>query len=86
MTDLVQGSLFIWILRDTERMGELFDFDGTITGHAGWMVARDQPFYTSAWLVYFIQIYIILFYHFLFHNIYKVRGQASLGQHVRLPP
>ena len=40
-------------------MGELFDFDGTITGHAGWMVARDQPFYTSAWLVYFIQIYII---------------------------
>ena len=45
-------------------MGELFDFDGTITGHAGWMVARDQPFYTSAWLVYFIQIY-IFFYHFI---------------------
>ena len=33
---------------DTERMGNIFDYDGTITGHAGWTVVRDQPFYSSA--------------------------------------
>ena len=71
-------------------MGELFDFDGTITGHAGWMVARDQPFYTSAWFVDWTMTFSIsiikIFIVFMLHNIYKVRGQASLGQHVRLPP
>ena len=33
---------------DTERMGNIYDYDGTITGHPEWTVVRDQPFYSSA--------------------------------------
>lgn len=30
-------------------MGQIFDWDGTITGHAMATVVRDQAFYTSSW-------------------------------------
>ena len=29
-------------------MGQIFDWDGTITGKAGSTIVRDQPFYTSS--------------------------------------
>ena len=29
-------------------MGDIFDWDGTITGHPQWTVVRDQPFYSSS--------------------------------------
>ena len=32
----------------SERMGQIFDWDGTITGIPKSMVVRDQPFYTSS--------------------------------------
>ena len=35
--------------RSTERMGQIFDWDGTITSQAMSMIVRDQPFYTSSW-------------------------------------
>ena len=33
--------------RDTERMGQIFDWDGSITGMPKSTIVRDQPFYTS---------------------------------------
>ena len=36
------------IFSDTERMGQIFDWDGTITGKPRHFVVRDQPFYTSS--------------------------------------
>ena len=35
-------------LRSKERMGEVFDWDGTITGTPMTTVVRDQPFYASS--------------------------------------
>ena len=32
----------------SERMGQIFDWDGTITGIPKSMVVRNQPFYTSS--------------------------------------
>ena len=37
-----------FLSRDTERMGDIFDWDGTITGRPQWTVVRDQPFYSSS--------------------------------------
>ena len=36
------------ISRGTERMGQIFDWDGTITGIPKAMIVRDQPFYVSS--------------------------------------
>ena len=39
---------FSKISRGTERMGQIFDWDGTITGIPKAMIVRDQPFYVSS--------------------------------------
>ena len=39
---------FTYLSRNTERMGDIYDWDGTITGHPHWTAVRDQPFYSSS--------------------------------------